>query len=325
LSWEKKASQVLQVRVPKGSRILVAVSGGPDSVVLAHFLRRQPYSLVIGHVDHGLRSGSARDARFVQSLARTWDIPFRSKVVDVKGLAQRRARGVEEAARKLRYQALAHLARQCRCTAILTAHTADDQAETVLMNFLRGAGPAGLAGMPERRYLSHAGKVPIVRPLLGVTRREILRTLQETGLPSRQDPSNLSLRFMRNRIRHLTLPSLEKLFPGLAGRLVQSADIYREEEEFWRGLVSSHLRKMVRANGRRITVVLPRLLRYHKALSRRILRRILPGLSFQDIEQVLTLARSPEPVAELQLAGHRYVKRKKNLLVVAWKKRGMDE
>jgi tRNA(Ile)-lysidine synthase len=317
LSWEKRASQVLQNHVPKGTKILAAVSGGPDSVVLANFLRRQPYSLVIGHIDHRLRSGSARDAVFVKNLAKKWDILCRIKIVDVKAFIRRRSGGLEEVARKLRYQALAQIAQENGCSAILTAHTADDQAETILMNFLRGSGPTGLAGMPVIRYLNHAGKIPILRPLLGITRREVMLTLKEAGLPSRQDPSNRSMRFLRNRIRHQTLPSLEKLFPGLATRLVQSSDIYQGEEEFWRDHLSSYLRKTVRKDGQRITVVLARLLRYHKALSRRILRHILPGLSFQDIEQVLSLARSSKQTAGLRLAGHRRVKRMKNTLVVA--------
>jgi len=317
VSWQGQASRQIRLLVPPGSRLLIAVSGGPDSVVLAHFLKSQPYRLIIGHVDHRLRKGSARDAQFVKNLAKQWDIPFRVTAVNVKVLARRRALGVEEAARELRYQALSRMARQSRCTAIVTAHTASDQAETVLMNFLRGAGPAGLAGMPDVRYLHHSGKVPIVRPFLGVSRREVLGSLKALALPCRQDPSNRSLRFMRNRIRHSTLPSLEKLYPGLAGRLAQSADIFRGEEDFWRSLVLSYLRKTVRKNGRKITVVLPRLLRYHKALSRRILRHILPGLSFQDIEQVLTLARSPERTEWLRLSGRRRVRRKKNTLVVA--------
>jgi len=122
---------------------------------------------------------------------------------------------------------------------------------------------------------------------------------------------------MRNRIRYDALPYLEKLYPGVGGRLVQSADIFRGEEEFWRNLIAPLFRQTVRKNGPKITVVLPRLLRYHKALSRRILRHILPGLSFQDIEQVLTLARSPERRAWLRLSGRRRVKRESNRLVVA--------
>lgn len=317
MTIEQCVSAQLQDRFKPGTRLLLAISGGADSILLAQMLRAMPYRVTWAHINHQMRSNSRADAVFVSALARRWDLPCDIAQVNVPKYAKRHHLGLEEAARHLRYQALAKIAARWRCAAILTAHHADDQAETILMNFLRGAGPAGLAGMPEVRYWTTSRTVPIVRPLLGVTRREILRTLKKIKLPWRQDPSNRSVRYMRNRIRHVTLPYLDKLYPGLAGRLVQSADIYRAEEEFWRGFLPPYLRKTVRKDGRTMTVVLPRLLRYHKAFSRRILRHILPGLSFQDIEQVLTLARSPERTAWLKLSGRRRVKRKKNTLVVA--------
>jgi tRNA(Ile)-lysidine synthase len=280
-------------------------------------LRGQPYSLVIGHIDHRLRKSSAADARFVQRLAHRWDVPWVVTRVDVRAHAHKHHLGIEEAARELRYKALSRMARQGRCAAIVTAHTANDQAETVLMNFLRGAGPAGLAGIPAVRPLDSVYRLMLIRPLLSVTRDQIMPYLNIHSIPYRHDPSNRFLRFMRNRIRHEALPSLEKLYPGLAGRLVQGADIFRQEEDFWHEVVSRELRKTVRKNGQRITVVLPRLLRYHKALSRRILRHILPGLSFQDIEQVLILAQSPGRSGRLRFSGRRRVKREENQLVVA--------
>ena len=297
------------------------MSGGPDSVALAHFLRGQPYAVVIGHVDHQLRQGSAGDARFVEQLARRWDIPFRTTRVDVKAYARNHSMGIEEAARDVRYRELGAMARRGRCAAILTAHTANDQAETVLMNFLRGSGPTGLAGIPAERTLGGEKGVRLVRPFLHVQKREIQRYLKEAGVACRQDPTNASLRFSRNRIRHITLPYLEKLAPGLSERLAQTADIFRHEEDFWdTRVMSRQLRKTVRKNGQRFTVVLPQLLGYHKALSRRILRRVLPGLSFQDIEQVLTLARSPQKKAWLKFPGHSWVKRENHKLVIIRKR-----
>ena len=286
-------------------------------MALAHFLRGQPYRLIIGHIDHRLRKGSATDARFVKALAGGWDLPCRVKVVNVKAFARRCGLGIEEAGRDLRYRMLFLMARRGRCAAIVTGHTANDQAETILMNFLRGAGPAGLAGMPSARRLDHAGPVPIVRPFLGVSRRQIMQYMRRHSFPFRHDPSNWSSRFMRNRIRYAALPFLEKLYPGLAARLVQGADVFRQEEAFWNDVVRHELRKTARKSGRKTTVVLPRLLRYHKALSRRILRHILPGLSFQEIEQVLALARSPGRSDWLRLPGSQCVKREKNKLVVS--------
>ncbi len=315
MSWQEQAATLLRSKVPAGSRLLVAVSGGPDSVALAHFLRGQPYSLVIGHVDHQLRKGSARDARFVERLARGWEIPYRVKRVNVKAYAKAHGLGLEEAARDLRYRALAAMAKEGRCAAILIAHTASDQTETVLMNFLRGAGPTGLAGIPAVRRLNQMNGGVIIRPFLNVRRDQIMRYLKHNSLPHRNDPTNDSLRFARNRIRHAALPYLEKLNPGLAERLLQTADIFRHEEDFWNSRVLRESRKTVRKDGQRFTVVLPKLLGYHKALSRRILRHVLPGLSFQDIEQVLQLARSPGGTAWLKLPGRWRVRREKNKLV----------
>ena len=278
--------------------------------------------MIIGHIDHQLRRGSSQDARFVERLARRWDIPCRVKRVNVKAFAKKHRMGVEEAARTLRYQALTGMAKKDRCSAIVTAHTANDQAETVLMNFLRGAGSVGLAGIPARRLMGGRRKILILRPLLKMKRNQIMQYLQQNSLRYRRDPTNDSLAFARNRIRHTTLPYLEKSAPGLSDRLIQAADVFRQEEDFWNVPVSREMRKSVRKNGQRFTVVLPKLLGYHKALSRRILRHILPGLSFQDIQHVLHLAERPAGTAWLRLPGNRRVRREKNKLVVIHKRIG---
>ncbi len=325
MAWQDQAELLLRSSLPVGSRILVAVSGGPDSVVLSHFLRGQPYSLIIGHIDHQLRASSAVDAQFVQALARKWDIPCGVTRVPVQRYSHVHSMGIEEAARILRYQALAIQARKNRCMAIVAAHTANDQAETVLMNFLRGSGPAGLAGIPVVRHLRLTKGVPIVRPFLKVTRKEILAYLSTYKLKSRQDPSNRSLRFHRNRIRHEVLPYLEKRSPGIAQRLIQTADIFQEEEDYWQDHLRGMVRKSVQKNVRGFTVVLDQLLRYHKALSRRILRQILPGLTFQEIEQVLQWARSPQGTRWFQFSGGWRIRCRNNQLVVAHKKEDQDE
>jgi tRNA(Ile)-lysidine synthase len=300
----------------------VAVSGGPDSVALLHAVKAMPYALVVGHVDHGLRKNSGRDARFVERLARGWDLPCLVQRENVKAYARGHGFGMEEAAREVRYRALAAIAKKTKCSAILAAHTADDQAETVLMNFLRGSGTAGLSGMAVERELNHGSGLVLVRPLLGVRRGAILAYLRSHSLPYRLDPTNQKLTFARNRIRHSTLPYLERRSAGLRERLTQGADIFRQEEDYWNGQVAQVLGKTVRRNGARFTVVLPRLLGYHKALSRRILRHVLPGSSFQDIEQVYQLARSPEEAGLLELPGQWRVSRKKQTLTIMHKRRG---
>jgi tRNA(Ile)-lysidine synthase len=228
---------------------------------------------------------------------------------------------LEEAARDLRYKALLGMARKTGCSFIATAHTSEDQAETVLMNFLRGAGPAGLAGIPPVRQL--APGVNVIRPMLEASREEILGYLRVQRLSYRHDRTNRSPRFTRNRIRHCVLPLLETEYPGLRKRLVQAAEIFREEQAVWAEKVRPEFIKTVRQNGEKITVDLPKLLGYHKALGRRILRHLLTEISFQDIERVFQLARSQDGNHSVNLTGGLQAERKGKKLII-WH-RGLNE
>ncbi len=156
----------------------------------------------------------------------------------------------------------------------------------------------------------------ILRPFLAAKKRDLLEYARHHGLRHKHDRTNDSLLFARNRIRHVTLPYLEKRSPGLSKRLLQSANVFRQEEGFWQSIVIREFRKTVRQNGSKFTVVLTKLLGYHEALSRRLLRRILPGLSFQDIHDVLTLARSPKRMTWLKLPGSWQAKRGNNVLII---------
>lgn len=295
-------------------------------MALLQVLRRLPYSLVVGHVDHGLRKGSSKDATFVRLLAHQLDLPFKGVRVRVSLHAAQHKLGIEEAAREVRYRALLAMARSSGCRAVLTAHTSNDQAETVLMNFLRGAGTAGLAAMPEVRPL---GEVLLVRPFLRINRLQIMSYLKANSLAYRVDPTNRSQRFMRNRIRRQTLPYLEKLYPGLRERLARMAVIFRDEESWWKDNVEKHLTRIVRRQGSRVIVALTPLFGYHRALSRRILRHVLPGLSFPEIERVVALAQSAKSNGVLQLSvGCRVVRRADHLILTGETKgsiRGIHE
>jgi tRNA(Ile)-lysidine synthase len=282
-------------------------------VVLLHVLRSEPYRLVVGHVDHRLRAESAKDARFVRRFAEELELPFRGARVNVRGHSKQNGMGLEEAARFLRYRELTRIAKRLHCAAIVTAHTLNDQAETVLMNLLRGAGPSGLAGMPSCRRENPR----IVRPFLHVQRKEILAYLRQHKIRYRVDKTNQSLDYSRNRIRLRTLPYLEKLWPGLQRRLANTALVFREEEDFWTQTISRELLKTVRKNGQSETVVLPGLLQYHKALTRRILRSVLPNLSFQELEQVLRVARSSREESFFMLPGGCRVGRRNGKLVIS--------
>lgn len=216
--------------LPPGARVLAGVSGGPDSVCLAHWLsvlkRRKGLDVALLHVHHGLRGKEAdRDARFVLALGEKLGLPASVVKTDVKALARERCMGLEDAGRKARYEALAARAKRGRRRIVATGHQRDDQAETVLLHLLRGTSAAGLAGMPARRPL--APGVELVRPLLPLTRAEVDAYLRAHGLTARTDASNASEAFERNWVRRKLLPLLEKRRPGVKDRLAALADDVR--------------------------------------------------------------------------------------------------
>jgi tRNA(Ile)-lysidine synthase len=219
-----------------GDHVLVGVSGGPDSVALLHalLLLRSEYALrlTVCHVHHGLRPEADRDAAFVEALATRLGCPARVVRVEVP---QGGGRSPEEAARMARHAALTRIARTTEASRIALGHTADDQAETVLMRVLQGAGPRGLAGIPARR-----GR--IVRPLLAVTRVEVQAHLAAHGLQSVDDATNRDPKFLRNRLRHGLLPLLTaEAGPRVADALRRVARASRETVEALDALVRPRL------------------------------------------------------------------------------------
>lgn len=295
--------ETLSPFVSPQSRLLIAVSGGPDSVALAHAMRQLPYPLVLGHVNHQLRPGSFKDAQFVRTLANRWDIPYREARIPVRETLKRTGGSLEEVARELRYAALGKMARRNQCGAIVTAHTLNDQAETVLMNFFRGSGPSGLAGIPARRRLE-AGRSSswLLRPFLKTTRSEILGYLKSHFVKARTDPSNQSLRFTRNFIRHRTLPALEQKFPGLTRRLGNLAQIMSDEELFWSDyLTRGNLPRQVETR-KRVHLQVRDLLLEGKAVARRLLRLQLPGATFDDLERLLDVLNVGKSTGPIQLS-----------------------
>lgn len=230
-TWSKLvAFEKRHALLPDGGRVLAAVSGGPDSVCLAHWLsvqaRRKGLTVRLLHVHHGLRGREAdRDAAFVEDLGRRLGLPVSLVRADVKGLAKARGLGLEEAGRKERYRLLAARARRGLFSAVAAGHQLDDQAETVLLHLLRGASLEGLGGMAPRRTL--APGVALIRPLLPLTRSEVLDYLDVHGLPSRLDRSNGDPRFTRNWVRLEVLPLLEERAPGVKERLAAIAEKVR--------------------------------------------------------------------------------------------------
>lgn len=211
----------------EGARVLAACSGGPDSMALLMVLdelrRAGRVDVVAAHVHHGLRGFDAdEDLRHVADIARRLDIPFRERHGDAAAERTRRRRGLEEAARLVRREALEDMRLEAACDVVALAHTADDQAETLLLWLLRGAGPDGLSGMPARRD-------SFVRPLLGLRRAELRRALVAAGIPWRSDATNWAPTAARALVREL-VERLEISFNDhLVDRLAETAALIREE------------------------------------------------------------------------------------------------
>ncbi|MGH7899159.1 MAG: tRNA lysidine(34) synthetase TilS [Candidatus Binatia bacterium] len=272
-----------------GSRdsVLVAVSGGADSVaLLAALVELDPggWRLAAGHVDHRLRGrDSERDRRFVERLGKRLGVP----VLTVDG-AVRRGANLEERAREVRYRALHVMARRGTYRRIATAHTFDDQAETVLDHVIRGSGIGGLGGIePVRRD-------GVIRPLLDVSRAEVERFLAGRSLPFRRDRTNASLRFTRNRIRHGLLPLLERDFhPRVRQALGRLAELARDDENLLASIAARRLGSLADASGLDAAA----LARLPPALRRRVVRAWLArergdvrGVTLDHVDRVCALA-----------------------------------
>jgi tRNA(Ile)-lysidine synthase len=203
-----------ECRVNPALPVLVGVSGGPDSLCLLDVLHRLEYRVIVAHFDHCLRPDSAQDAVQVQQVAESLGLPFILGKEDVGAFAQTERLSLEEAARKARYRFLFAQARHYGAQAVAVAHSADDQVETVLMHLLRGSGLSGLRGMAYRGIAAEWDReIPLIRPLLGTWRTEIMAYCQQHGLQPHFDPTNQDTAFFRNRLRHDLIPALEQYNP----------------------------------------------------------------------------------------------------------------
>jgi len=281
--------------IAAGQGLVVGVSGGADSVALLDAVvalaAARRLRVVAAHLDHGLREGSADDARFVADLCARLGVPLRSGCADVRARARRDGHGLEAAARAERRAFLGRVRREEGAALVLLAHTRDDQAETVLLRLLRGAGSRGLGAMRSR-----AGR--LLRPLLGVSRGEVLAHVEARGLRFREDASNRDPAFARNRVRHELLPYLESGFnPRLREGLARTATLLADEADCLERLASRIPFEETAAA--EVELPLAALREAHPALARLALRRAigrtggLGRVTADQVERLLTLARRP--------------------------------
>ena len=285
--------------------VVVAVSGGPDSVALLDILikivfgkqTRSCIKIHVAHLDHMLRgSESQQDAMFVTSLADSLKLHSRITAIDVRGAAETRRKGIEETAREIRYRFLFETARELGANRIAVGHTMDDQAETVLLRLARGAGTSGLAAMrPVTRAHSFGGHpvdneggrerepVTLIRPLLCLTRDEVETYCRENGLDYRIDPSNLADSYTRNRIRLRIMPALREINPRVSEALARAADNCAADDEALAELTAAALaRAKVDGNEQRAVFAVKEFAQQPPGLRRRMileLSRRLGGCS----------------------------------------------
>jgi len=283
----------------QGNSILVALSGGPDSVALLHILcrLRRSYKLTLGavYINHNMRPRAAKkEERFCQLLCDELSIPLTIVREDVPALAKKARCGLEETARDIRYAVFDRLAKTYPYDRVALGHHADDQVETILFRLFRGTGPSGMTGMPVKR-----GKY--VRPLLELTRADILAYLKKHSLRWCEDTSNKSLRFRRNWIRHRLLPGLRNnLNPKVDAAILSLARHLLEDEAFLESIVDRTARRMVRMTpGGKIALALKIYRDYSVALRHRLLRHCLKAtcrsestLSREAVQRLDRLAMS---------------------------------
>jgi len=252
----------------KGDSVLVALSGGPDSVALLYLLHgikdEFRLKLAAAHLDHAIRKASLKDREFCRELCRKLKVKFYSRRIDVLNTAKRDKANVEEIGRKVRYDYFNSLCAKYGYKKIATGHTMDDNAETVLFNLVRGSGLKGLSGISAKR-----GK--IIRPLIGIRKYEIVNWLKENKISYRTDPTNRSIRYSRNRIRNRILPEMEKINPEIIKSLTRlSRNVSEDIELIERAGVLFYEMSLIDSGKSKIVLDLRKLSGYDEGLVKRV-------------------------------------------------------
>ena len=280
---------------PPGTRLLIGLSGGSDSVALAlllrEFARLDGFEVVgLAHLNHRLRCTAARDEAFCRTLAEQLSLPIIVEAIDVESYSQNQGLSVEDAARRLRYDFLHRAVDSLKANRIAVGHTEDDQAETVLLKLIRGAGQTGLAGIYPRRGM-------VVRPLLEVSRTDLRDYLQARGQPWMDDETNADLANPRNRIRHRVLPELDRAYGGpVSPAIARAAAIVREDGQWLEELTERRFEALAVRGPDGIEIEASALTAEPPAIRRRLvltaMRLAAPNreIGHQHVEMVLDIA-----------------------------------
>lgn len=292
-----------------GDRVVVAVSGGPDSVCLLRallaFMPEYELTLHVAHLDHRFRGEeSAAEAQFVRGLAARWSLPATIESSDVPAYSRARGLSAQVGGREVRYRFLQHVADAAGANRIALGHTANDQAETLLMRLIRGAGVTGLSAIPPVRE-------NIIRPLIDITREKVLTYLKENGQDFVTDPSNLKPLYTRNRVRQEVLPVLERFNPRIVEALATAAEVLRDEDIAMEASLAAVMDHTVRQDGEAVRIVRAEFNGLLPALRRRVLRNALalsngeetPGLSSVRTEEAIAFMAEAQTGRMMELPG----------------------
>jgi len=317
-----------QCGLSRDAPIIVGVSGGPDSLCLMSVLRKAGYHAIVAHFNHKLRPDSDADANIVEQTAARLNLASVIESGDVRAYSDAEKLSIEEAARILRYRFLMRQAHRLNAQAVAVGHTVDDQVETVLMHFIRGAGLAGLKGMNYRTVIQMFDpEIPIVRPLLDTWREETVVYCAANGFRPRHDPSNASLDFFRNRLRHLLIPTLESYNPrfreviwrtsrSLAGDYEILAGLL---DEAWKACVLQDSSGFVAFDSAALT---QQAIGLQRNLIRRAVERVHPDeldINYATLERATSFISDPDENRRIRmdLTGGVYLLREGSLIYIA--------
>jgi len=302
-----------------GGSLIAAVSGGPDSMALLHLLKEmadtEPMRVVVAHANHQFRGAeSDAEAELVRRTASEWGMPFETASLGMPAYIEETGQNAQVAARERRYEFLREVAAKHGSSYLLTAHHADDQAETVLMRIIRGTGVGGLAGIPGRR---REDWLELIRPLLRITKCELLEYCKRNGVPYAVDSSNADRHYFRNAVRLDLMPMLERYNPRLKDSLARLADLAAADDEYMEEQAVRVFRETATPSGEGFRLERRRFRGLHVALQRRLIKLILncsanprQMLDFRQVEEILEALSQESPAGVRMDIGDGWVLRR---------------